>query len=274
LFGLLFGASLAAAADKPNIILILADDMGFSDLGCYGSEIHTPHLDRLAEEGLRFTQFYNLPRCWPTRASLLTGLYSHQTGIEHRTRKELTRRAVTIAEALRAAGYRTAMSGKWHLTTSGAGPENWPRQRGFERYFGIIGGAASFYDATATVLENEPQTAVRTDFHLTDAITEHAAAFIGELAGPAAPFFLYVAYSAPHWPLHARPEDIARYRARANSMHANLSVGEPGAGAWELYDLEQDRTETRNLASAHPALVRELAAQYDAWAARVGATLR
>ena len=137
------------AADKPNIVLIMADDMGYTDIGCYGSEINTPVLDGLAENGLRFTQFYNTSRCCPTRAALLTGLYSHQAGIGLMTgdrgydayRGDLNRRCVTIAEALRPNGYRNYMSGKWHVTRH-TGPKadnsNWPLQRGFDRFYGCL----------------------------------------------------------------------------------------------------------------------------------------
>jgi len=151
----LAGASLTGPEAKPNIVLILADDMGFSDISCYGSEIRTPNLERLANRGVRFTQFYNAARCCPTRASLLTGLYPHQAGVGHMVdnakafpgyRGDLTRNSVTIAEALKPAGYRTYMSGKWHVTPVTKSRHNWPRQRGFDRFYGIIHGAASYFD--------------------------------------------------------------------------------------------------------------------------------
>src|SRR6187455_1331045 len=143
---------------KPNVIIVLSDDMGFSDLGCYGGEIGTPNLDRLAANGLRFTQFYNTARCCPTRAALLTGLYPHQAGMGHMTNANsdldgyagnLNKKCVTIAEALKPAGYATYMVGKWHVCKNAtpAGPKDtWPVQRGFERYYGTIIGAGSFYD--------------------------------------------------------------------------------------------------------------------------------
>ena len=147
----------SVAQDKPNIIVILSDDMGFSDLGCYGGEIYTPNLDKLASNGLRFTQFYNTARCCPTRASLLTGLYAHQTGIGLMTdddnlpgyRGELGRNAVTIAEVLKPAGYNTYMVGKWHVTNDTnwqKSKSNWPLQRGFDRFYGTINGAGSYWD--------------------------------------------------------------------------------------------------------------------------------
>jgi arylsulfatase len=147
-------AQLAARGPQPNIILIMADDMGFSDLGCYGSEILTPNLDRLAKDGLRFTQFYNTARCCPTRAALLTGLYPHQAGVGHMMsdwhrpgyRGNLNNNCATIAQILRTAGYRTMICGKWHVTrfVDREGPKyNWPLQRGFDKFYGTISGGGS-----------------------------------------------------------------------------------------------------------------------------------
>lgn len=218
------GAAMGAATSRrPNIILMLADDMGFSDLGCYGSEIHTPNLDGLARRGLRFTQFYNTARCCPTRASLLTGLYAHQTGVGHMVDNpkpfpgytgDLNRNCVTLAEVLRAAGYRTAMSGKWHVTPVTSSKHNWPLQRGFEKYYGIIHGAASYFDPVTLTQDNEPVAPEGKDFYFTDAIADHAAKYVAEFTSGPAPFFLYVAFTAPHWPLHALEAEIARYRSR------------------------------------------------------------
>ncbi len=225
---------------RPDIVLIMADDMGFSDLGSYGGEIETPNLDRLASNGLRFSHFYNTARCCPTRASLLTGLYAHQAGVGHMMgddglpgyRGDLAANAITIAEALGAAGYGTYMSGKWHVTRqvghwSGndelTSTHNWPRQRGFDRFYGTIHGAGSFYDPVSltegnTPIELEPPgDAEAPVYYYTDAISEHAARFVRDhAAGDRSddPLFLYVAHTAPHWPLHALPEDIARYRGR------------------------------------------------------------
>jgi arylsulfatase len=221
----LLGVSTLTAAEpsgRPNIVLILADDMGFSDLGCYGSEIATPNLDRLASRGLRFTQFYNCARCCPTRAALLTGLYPHQAGVGHMVqdlgrpayRGSLNDRCITIAEVLRPAGYHTAMAGKWHVTPYSDSRANWPLQRGFERFFGLIGSVRSYYDPPTLARDNQPIRAEGKDFYLTDAITDAAAAYLDEYARKPEPFFLYVAYTAPHWPLHARPADVARYRAK------------------------------------------------------------
>ncbi|HAV63686.1 MAG TPA: arylsulfatase [Verrucomicrobiales bacterium] len=218
--------SPSQAADRPNIIIMMADDMGWSDIGPYGGEIETPTLDRLAKNGLRFTQFYNTARCCPTRASLLTGLYAHQAGIGHMMedkgydsyRGELSRNAVTIAEALKPAGYHTYMSGKWHVSKHvrpGGSKANWPRQRGFDRFFGTIHGAGSFFDPNSLTLDNT-QIAPWHGFYYTDAISDLAVRFIQEHAENNAdePFFMYVAYTAPHWPMHAKPEDIAKYHGR------------------------------------------------------------
>lgn len=218
------GALAAAAAKRPNIVVILADDMGFSDIGCYGGEIDTPNLNRLAKGGIRFTQFYNTARCCPTRSSLLTGLYPHQTGMGHMVntgRKDLpgytgdlSRSSVTIAEVMKAAGYRTYMSGKWHVTPVTESKHNWPRQRGFDRFFGTIHGAGSFYDPATLVRENEMIQPDRPDFFYTDAIAENACSFIDSNVRGQDPFFLYCAFTSPHWPLHAIEKDIAKYKGR------------------------------------------------------------
>ena len=201
---------------------MMADDLGFSDIGPYGSEIPTPNLDALARNGLRFSQFYNTARCCPTRASLLTGLYPHQAGIGHMMndygrpgyRGDLNRTSVTIAEVLRAAGYRTAMTGKWHVTPQTADNHNWPLQRGFEKFFGTIAGAGSFFDPATLTRDNTPIKPDKPGFYYTDEIGANAARYINELAGPAAPLFLYVAFTAPHWPMHAPEATIQKYKDR------------------------------------------------------------
>jgi arylsulfatase len=217
------------SAAKPNIVLILADDMGFSDLGCYGSEIATPHLDSMAAQGVRFSGTYNCARCCPSRASILTGLHPHQTGIGHMTgnlgfpayQGYLNGRCVTIAEVLRSAGYHTLMTGKWHLAGNSlwtgdtpqlesANPIPLPLHRGFDEFYGTINGCGSYYDPSTLYRGHSP---IRSegDYYYTDAISQEAVAMIGRNAHSDRPFFLYVAYTAPHWPLHARPEDIAKY---------------------------------------------------------------
>ncbi|MCS6850610.1 MAG: arylsulfatase [Gemmataceae bacterium] len=220
-------ASRAGAPDsarRPNIVLILVDDLGYADLGCYGGEIHTPNLDRLAAQGMRWRNFYNAAQCCPTRASLLTGLYPHQAGIgdmidphsdlirQHANSPQysdhLSRSAVTIAELLRDAGYCTYMVGKWHL---GYRAGERPRDRGFDRYFGIIGGADSYWKPRSLYLDDEPVKEVPQGFHATDAFTTKAIEFISEKKEQ--PFFLYLAYNAPHAPFHAHEADIAKYKA-------------------------------------------------------------
>lgn len=213
-----------AAGTRPNIIIIMADDMGFSDIGCYGSEIETPNIDRLAANGLRFRQFYNAARCCPTRASLLTGLYPHQAGMGNMVsfgdgvpgpyQGYLNDRCVTLAEALKPAGYRSYCAGKWHV---GELPEHWPHTRGFDRYFGLISGASSFYellhDRRRMALDDQPWTPPDEGFFMTDAFTDFAVDCIDQHEEES-PFFLYVPYTAPHWPLHANEEDIDKYRDR------------------------------------------------------------
>jgi arylsulfatase len=209
----------------PHVVLVVADDMGYSDLGCYGGEIATPTLDRLGRAGARLSRFYNTTRCSPSRASLLTGLHPHQTGIGILTNDDrpdgypgsLNDRCVTLAEALRAAGYATCLSGKWHLASDFWTPSDaWPTRRGFERFFGTLSGCGSYYRPTTLTRgeQNVEHEAAAPGFFYTDAITEEAERFVrGQAAHePGRPFFLYVAYTAPHWPLHAPAEDIARYR--------------------------------------------------------------
>lgn len=215
---------------RPNIILILADDMGYSDIGCMGSEINTPHLDALAGEGVLFLNFYNGARCCPTRASLMTGLYAHQTGMGGMEpdrglpgyRGNINQNCVTIAEALKHNGYSTYMSGKWHLTNIRKTEKeeekfNWPVQRGFDRFYGTIAGAGNFFMPATLTRQNtniEDEAKNDPDFYYTDAISDNAVSFINEhhSAGDNKPFFLYVAYTAPHWPLHAPEEDTEKYR--------------------------------------------------------------
>lgn len=225
----------AADVRKPNIVIILSDDMGFSDLGCYGGEIRTPHLDALARRGVRFTQFYNMARCCPTRASLLTGLYPHQAGVGHMMedrgvdgyRGTLNRRCVTIAEALKPAGYRTYAAGKWHVTPGQtaqalARKDNWPLQRGFDRYYGTIHGAGSYWDPSALVRDNQIITAPSDseyrpkEYYYTDAIGDHAVKFIRDHSREhkGEPFLLYTAFTAAHWPMHAKEADVAKYKGR------------------------------------------------------------
>ncbi|MBB5031513.1 arylsulfatase [Prosthecobacter vanneervenii] len=233
-------ASTLSAA-QPNIILIMSDDMGFSDIGCYGGEIETPNLDRLAKGGVRLSQFYNTGRCCPTRASLLTGLYPHQAGIGHMMedrgqegyRGDLSARSRTIAEVLRPAGYRTYGVGKWHVTKHAVpeGPKhNWPLHRGFDRFYGTITGAGSFYDP-GTLTRDDAMISPFADaeyqpkqYYYTDAISDHAVRYIGEHARDHAqqPFFMYMAYTAAHWPMHALPEDVKKYHGRYDAGYESV----------------------------------------------------
>ena len=215
--------------ERPNILLILADDLGYSDLGCYGGEIHTPNLDRLAQNGLRFSRFYNAGRSCPTRASLLTGLYPHQAGIGRMTfddhlpgyRGTMTHNGVTIAEALKQNGYQTGMIGKWHVAETPLRPdqrewlahqvqhdefapkENYPTHRGFDNFYGTIYGVVDYFDPFSLVNGEEPVKDVPNNFYSTIALSDSAVSYIDRYAKSEKPFFMYLAYHSPHWPLHA-----------------------------------------------------------------------
>lgn len=211
----------------PNILLILADDLGYSDIGCYGGDIETPNLDGLAANGVQFTHFYNTARSCPSRASLLTGLHPHQAGLGSMVDNtsdapgylgELNDQCVTIAEVLRGSGYSTYMTGKWHVAHSqdGSDKHNWPVQRGFDHYYGIVNGASSFFDPLQLVYDNDTLLSSPPGYYMTDAISDSTVSFIDRHFNdsPEKPFFMYVAYNAPHWPMHAKPEDIEKYRGR------------------------------------------------------------
>jgi arylsulfatase len=241
-------SSAPALGRQPNLVLIVADDLGYSDLGSYGGEIATPVLDRLAFAGIRFTRFYATPRCSPTRAALLTGLWPHEAGVAHLNldwgtpayRGAIHDSVPTLPERLREQGYGTYMVGKWHLTpdlvprpaggdpeTAGAGaPSSWPLQRGFDAYYGTLGGSGSYFDPPHLYDGNRPapwppaESRAADDAgkepYLTDVLGERAATFVERhvAATPERPFFLYLAFTAPHWPLHAPAEDVERYRGR------------------------------------------------------------
>lgn len=227
--GLLLALCLAAHAPaatsrpslegaRPNILLIMCDDMGWSDIGCYGGEIQTPNLDRLAGEGLRFTQFYNCAKCTTTRAAIMTGLHPRRGG-----RSLLNDNLVTVAEVLKTAGYQTGLSGKWHL---GSRAPHRPVDRGFDEYYGLMDGACNFFNpvqpdpqfkgGNVRVFGHNDQliTAFPDDFYTTDAFTDHAVRTIHRFATNDSPFFVHVTYNAPHYPLHAWPEDIAKYEGK------------------------------------------------------------
>jgi arylsulfatase A-like enzyme len=269
---------LPADDSRPNIVIIMADDMGFSDLGCYGGEIETPHLDALAENGLRFTQFYNTARCCPTRAALLTGLYPHQAGVGHMTRDDglpayrgaLNDRCLTIAEALRPAGYGTLITGKWHV---GSRPGQWPLDRGFDRFWGTPSGGGVYFKETLQVrtnvffVQDEERIEPPDDLYVTETFTDRAIEFVEEVVSREKPFFLYLAHIAPHWPLQAKPEDIARYAGRYDAgwdavraarhrrqvemglleENCRLSPRDPEARAWEATPRETQRDLARRM---------------------------
>jgi arylsulfatase len=211
----LSGAGAAGAGDaggkRPNVVLMMVDDMGFADLGCYGGEINTPTLDKLAAGGMRFTQFYNTAKCSPTRASLLSGCYHREVG-----EKKLAN-CITLGEAMRSAGYTTLMTGKWHLGSN-------PVARGFDRYFGHLSGATNFFKGDSTFrLDDKPFKVPGKGFYTTDANVDYAMKFLDQAVGKGGgeakskeqkPFFLYIAFNAPHYPLQAWPEDIAKYKGK------------------------------------------------------------
>jgi arylsulfatase len=212
---------VSAGSTGPNVVLIVCDDMGYSDVGCYGGELDTPAIDALARSGVRLSQFYNTARCSPSRASLLTGLHPHQTGVgvlaqgiddrPHGYAGHLNERCVTVAEILRNSGYRTGLVGKWHLARDPYTPDDtWPTRRGFDHFYGTLVGAGSYFEPrTLTRGEQNVEHETREDgFYYTEAITDEACAFVADARQP---FLLYVAYTAPHWPLHARADDIAKY---------------------------------------------------------------
>ena len=224
---------------QPNVILVLVDDMGWSDVGAFGGEIETPHIDRLAGGGLRFTQFHNTAKCFPSRAALLTGRYPEQVGMAE-SPTGVIRNSVTIAQALGAAGYRTFMVGKHH------GGDH-PLDLGFKRYAGLRGGASNHFNPGVAARPGEPEPARKTymapkgrwwcfdrqcvqgyapqrkDFHTTDAYTDWALNLLAEHAPDPSPFFLYLAYQAPHDPLQAWPADIERYLARYEAGYAAIA---------------------------------------------------
>ena len=279
---------------RPNVVLILADDLGYSDVGCYGGEIRTHNIDRLGRSGVRFSQFFNTARCSPSRASLLTGLHPHQTGIGILTdddgpggyRGSLNDRCATLAELLRGDGYATGMSGKWHLSANPTEPsDSWPTRRGFEHFFGTLSGCGSYYQPS-TLHRGEQDASAEADdptFLYTQAIADDAVGFIRDSAASGRPFFSYVAFTAPHWPLHAPETDIAEYdgvfeagwdrlreqrleRQKAEGLvdvDARLSARDPDVPAWD--DVSDQEWWTRRM--------RVYAAQVDRMDRGIGAVL-
>lgn len=210
LVSLLVALAAGAASDRPNIVLVMADDLGFADIGAYGGEIDTPNLDRLARNGVRFQQFYNTAKCAQTRATLLSGRYFPEV-----TFTGPHKNSATLAEVLRGTGYTTLMSGKWHLVGE-------PVDQGWDRYFGHLAGAVNFFTGESTRgdmtfrLDREAWTPPSEGFYTTDAITDFGLKFLNENAPPSSeqPFFLYLAYNAPHYPLHAKKPDVEKYLGR------------------------------------------------------------
>jgi arylsulfatase len=276
LFISFFSCGYVSADEKekqPNIVIILADDLGYSDIGCMGGEIETPNLDALAKNGLLFTHCYNASRCAPSRASLLTGLYQHRTGIGHMVedygytayRGFLNKKCATIAEVLGETGYTTIMTGKWHV---GSDEEHWPDKRGFENYFGSPrGGGYYFYPSkfidrplyrNGDLVTPDPET-----FYSTDNFTTEAIQFIEQNRTSEKPFFLYLAYISPHWPLQAWPEDIAKYDGvydqgykaiREKRFERQKELGIIDAKSklsppeYEAWDIKTAKTEARKMA--------------------------
>ena len=264
----------SSAPKKPNIVVIMVDDLGYSDLGCYGGEISTPNIDSLGYNGLRFTQMYNGARCCPSRAALLTGLHPHQAGIGQLTadlgvpsyQGYLRDGCVTIAEVMKTAGYRTMISGKWHVASSwdARDRDNWilgdkkhpmPKQRGFDRSFGILNAAESYWNPKSLILEDVLIDVETEDFHLTDAIADHAVEQIDESIAMDKPFFQYVAFSAPHWPLHAREDDIVKYEGKYmagyDAMRTSRHEQQKGLGVvddkWDISPRDSDSPDWKDV---------------------------
>lgn len=284
---------------SPNIIIIMADDLGYSDIGCYGGEINTSNLDRLARNGLRMTNFYNNARCCPTRASLLTGQYAHKVGLANNG-NALTRNGATIAELLKENGYQTGMVGKWHLSDDIQQPnkeeqlkwlnhqgyadanfaslESYPINRGFQKHYGVIWGVVDYFDPFSLVEGEKPVKEVPKDYYITDAINERSVQYIKEFTSARQPYFLYVAYTAPHWPVHAKPEDIAKYKGKYDMGWDELrkqryrrmvkmglidSANTPlldvmgGKGAWDKLSAAEKEKQAMKMAT-HAAMIERL----------------
>jgi arylsulfatase len=297
-----FGWTYAADASPPNIVVILVDDMGFSDIAPYGGEIETPNLAALAANGICFTQFYNAARCCPTRAALLTGLHPHQTGIGHMIKEKassmdtspdayrgnLNDSCLTLAQAAKSKNYATYMTGKWHV--AGDDPADWPLQRGFNRYYGNLHGAVHqfapygermMYDGNQP--DPHPKSTTDRPFYTTDAFADHAIRFLNDHFAKSKeststqPFFLYVAFTAPHWPLHAHDQEIAKYRdkylmgwdklreqrfARQQASGLiprswKLSPRDPDVPAWDSLSKEKQQ-QSASLMSAYAAVIDRL----------------
>ncbi|OQP62179.1 arylsulfatase [Niastella populi] len=287
------------ANSRPNIIIIMADDLGYSDIGCYGGEINTPNIDRLAKNGMRMANFYNNARCCPTRASLLTGQYAHKVGLAANG-NALTRNGATIAELLKENGYQTGMVGKWHLSDDIQQPtkeeqlkwlnhqgfadapfasvESYPINRGFQKHYGIIWGVVDYFDPFSLVDGEKPVKEVPKDYYISDAINKTSVEYIKEFTAARKPYFLYVAHAAPHWPVHAKPEDIAKYKGKYDMGWDELrkqryrrmvtmglidSTTTPlinvmgGNGAWEKLSAAEKEKQSMKMAT-HAAMIERL----------------
>ena len=291
--------TFAQKNSRPNVLIIMADDLGYSDLGCFGGEINTPNLDGLANKGLRMTNFYNNSRCCPTRASLLTGQYAHKVGLAQNG-NALTRNGATIAEILKENGYQTGMVGKWHLSDdmtkdtkeaqlkwlnhqaypddNFASVESYPINRGFQKHYGIVWGVVNYFDPFSLVEGEKPIKEVPKDYYITDAINQKSVEYIKDFTTKKDPFFLYVAHAAPHWPLHARPEDIEKYKdtykigwddvrkQRYNRM-VKLGLIDPKTtplsnvmgkmGDWDKLSAEEKEKQSQKMAT-HAAMIERL----------------
>jgi arylsulfatase len=272
----------ADPAELPNILIILADDLGYSDLGCYGGDVETPNLDQLASNGLRFSQFYNTARCWPSRAAIMTGLYPHQAHLAMNYGPNappaysglVPQTARMIPELLAGAGYRSYHAGKWHLDTGGPERKNTlPLARGFEHSYAVMGHNNFFFPGLC-LDENEEVRDFPPDYYVTDAVTDK---MVGYLKGHAAehseqPFFGYLAYTSPHFPLHAREADVAHYlgrfrdgwdamrerrltRLKANGLvDCDLSPRDPDAKPWDEFT-DDEKTAWDARMAVHAAMI-------------------
>jgi arylsulfatase len=286
---LLVPSASAPAAARPNVVIILCDDMGYSDIVCFGGEIATPHLDRLAANGLRFTRFYNAARCCPTRASLLSRLYPHQAGMGGMVSRSkdarspsayqgyLNHRCVTIAEVLGSAGYATYMAGKWHV---GEFRPVWPVDRGFDRYDGLISGGMNYFDINLGrsknvirhfAVDGGEYRPPSDGFYSTDAFTDHALEMLRAHDDPQ-PFFLYLAFNAPHWPLHAPEEEVPKYLGKymdgwselRRRRHERMVESGLIPASWQLSPQDPDAADWEKLAPAKKRIMDRKMAVYAA----------
>lgn len=265
----LLAADSIATTAKPNILIILVDDMGYSDIGCYGSEIKTPNIDRLAAGGVKFAEMYNTAKCYPSRACLQTGVYYQRTDLTFDN-------TATLGEVLRPAGYTTLWSGKHHAKFN-------PTTRGYDRYYGMIGGAENHFkprqeNAKGWALDGEKPAAQDSSFYSTDAYTDKALKWLDEYNTAGKPFLLYIAYTAPHWPLMAWPEDIAKYKGvydagyetiRNARYERQIKLGLVDPKTTPLSAFEQEKKQSKNWADMSPDERKQKASLMEIYAAMV-----